>query len=142
MINIFMDHPIPLETWYCFTTSEFPEEQAESFTNLGVDPTKSWPRYWTKITESKICKTTIKRAVVHFNRLKRCPPNTRFSSDKNNNPSRQSPSMPDQRPPVGSNIELLDHPDLHITQDNQSQQRRYPSRECHPPDKLAMYFSH
>ena len=50
--------------------------------------------------------------------------------------------MPDQRPPVGSNIELLDHPNLHITQDTQCQQRRYPSWERHPPDRLAMYFSH
>ena len=82
--------------------------------------------------------------MVHFNRLKRCTPNTRFPVDV---PYHSTPST------FGQNMEIDIVPDEMTEQtmdvdrgttppDNSIQPRRNPPRNRRPPDRFGVGISH
>ena len=72
------------------------------------------------------------RLVVHFNRLKACPPHMRLNQEKAPLQHHQH-SLPPE--PVGSNLEIIDDPDYRS-------ELRYPRRQRRPPDYLHSFISH
>ena len=64
-----------------------------------------------------------KRLVVHFDRLKPCPPDVRIPDAATRTRSRTT------TPPIGTNLELLDWDPL------EAPPRRYPRREHSVPDR-------
>ena len=76
--------------------------------------------------------------VVHFNRLKLCPPSTRLSK-----PIRSktvTDSIPP--PPLGTELEIVDDDNENDTPDDETQERRYPSRSRQPPNRYSTVITH
>ena len=75
-----------------------------------------------------------KRTVVHFNRLKRCPPGIRLP-----HPCRTSHSPPSSQPLPGERLDLLDGDD---PTPSPAPPRWYPSHLRQPPERLGDYIPH
>ena len=71
-----------------------------------------------------------KVSIVHFDRLKRCTPSTRFQQATT--PVQPHPPVVD----VGDNAELLDNDDVDTVPQEASP--RYPHRNRHKPDRLNL----
>ena len=72
-------------------------------------------------------------AIVHFDRLKKCHPNTRLPQpSRNSQPLLDTQTQPNRPRPVGSDLELLDSDE----QDHPNGARRYPTRSRRPPEWL------
>ena len=71
-----------------------------------------------------------KRYVVHFDRLKKCNPDTRFAS-KNTEPQVPKTKDPIQVEPCGTHLHIPDYDD--DVPAPQAMERRYPAREHRPP---------
>ncbi len=90
------------------------------------------------------------RRVVHFDRLKLCPPNMRLSEEAPTTSHSAPRHQEDCRP--GSNVELVDEPDdvtaaqppphLPPPPVQPPLTSRYPSRQRRPPAYLADYVRH
>ena len=72
------------------------------------------------------------RLVVHFNRLKACPPHMRLNHEKAPLQHHQRSLQPE---PVGSHLEIIDDSDYRS-------EPRYPHRQRRPPDYLYSVISH
>ena len=93
---------------------------------------------------------TRRRQVVHFNRLKPCPKNTRLlqHTDTEDSSITYSPELPVPTP-VGTNLQLVDQDDDDFTRpqntvppqvaSEEPPNRRYPVRERRPPARLNDY---
>ena len=79
--------------------------------------------------------------VVHFDRLKRCTPGTRFTGeDEEFVDQDETPSPVDITPACfGQYMELLDH---HIGQHQMENEPRYPQRMRHAPDRYETVIAH
>jgi len=97
------------------------------------------------------------RKIVHFNRLKPCPPNVRLdmsqqtTSTSLSNEQEPSTETSTQLVPVGTNLELVDDDDngqetTTITHHPEPQcgtnNHRYPQREWRPPPRYDDFVSH
>ena len=71
-----------------------------------------------------------KRYVVHFDRLKKCNPDTRFAS-KNTEPQVPKTKDPIQVEPCGTHLHIPDYDD--DVPAPPAMERRYPAREHRPP---------
>lgn len=78
--------------------------------------------------------------VVHFNRLKLCPPSTRLSKPiRSRNATNSIP--PPTAQPIGTELEIIDN-DEYDTSDEETQERRYPSRHRQPPMRYSTVIAH
>lgn len=78
------------------------------------------------------------RLVVHFNRLKSCPPDIRLTDPAPVSVQNHSRSPPN--PSLGEGIELLEYDDAPATPVQPTS--RYPRRVRRPPDYFADYIQH
>ena len=70
-------------------------------------------------------------ALVHFDHLKKCHPNTRLPQpSRNSQPLLNTQTQPNHPRPVGSDLELLDTDE----QDHPNGAHRYPTRSRRPPE--------
>ena len=80
--------------------------------------------------------------VVHFNRLKRCLPGTRFMQQSKAN----SQKTPQEKitTPVGTNLQIVDDDDLSEDDapDPATSERRYPTRCRQPPERYSTTVTH
>ena len=75
--------------------------------------------------------------VVHFNRLKLCPPNTRLTTTHT---IADSTVTPDTQP-IGTNLDLIDFENDDIPEDVVAD-RRYPARTRQPPERFSTVVIH
>ena len=83
-----------------------------------------------------------KRPVVHFDRLKPCPPDVRLSADASR--ARSRAPTPTPAPPLGSALEFLESPDPDpsATGPHAPPTSRYPRRDRSAPDRLLPVVAH
>lgn len=78
-------------------------------------------------------------SVVHFDRLKKCHPNTRLPQpSRNGQQLRTTQPHPNPPRPIGSDLQLLDSDE----QDQPNDAHRYPVRNRRPPERLMQYHGH
>ena len=126
-----------------------PKGRAKKFHKLWSGQYKVITRLSDNTYRIKNTQRPFKTKVVHFDRLKQCMPGTRFPQrphdvqSAHNDDLRVGPA--EQRPPPGTNMELLDPDDVPSAPDavDPPVASRYPPRiNRHPPQRFDNFVSH